>query len=40
MRELTALPSNHHPAFMIDPDPTLQTGVEALTLAALAHLNS
>ena len=40
MREkLVSLPSNHHPAFMVDPDPTLRTGVEALTVAALAHLD-
>jgi hippurate hydrolase len=36
--KLAALPSNHHPGFMIDPDPTLHSGVEALTVAALAHL--
>jgi metal-dependent amidase/aminoacylase/carboxypeptidase family protein len=41
MREkLTTIPSNHHPAFMIDPDPTLQTGVEALTVAALAYFTT
>jgi amidohydrolase len=32
------LPSNHHPGFMVDPDPTLRSGVEALTVAALAYL--
>jgi hippurate hydrolase len=37
--KLAAIPNNHHPAFMIDPDPTLQTGVEALTVAALAYLD-
>ena len=32
------LPSNHHPGFMVDPEPTLRSGVEALTVAALAYL--
>ena len=32
------LPSNHHPAFQVDPEPTLRTGVEALGVAALAYL--
>jgi hippurate hydrolase len=38
VEKLGALPSNHHPGFMVDPDPTLRTGVEALTVAALAYL--
>jgi amidohydrolase len=33
-----SLPSNHHPEFMVDPDPTIASGVEALTVAALAYL--
>jgi hippurate hydrolase len=32
------LPSNHHPAFRVDPEPTIRTGTEALTVAALAYL--
>jgi hippurate hydrolase len=36
--KLAALPSNHHPGFMVDPDPTLRSGVEALTVAGLSYL--
>lgn len=36
--KIAALPSNHHPGFMIDPDPTLTSGVESLTVAALEYL--
>jgi hippurate hydrolase len=36
--KIANLPSNHHPAFMVDPDPTLRSGVEALTVGALAYL--
>src|SRR5215471_18495536 len=32
------LPSNHQPNFIPDPEPTLRTGVYALTSAALAYL--
>jgi hippurate hydrolase len=32
------LPSNHHPAFRVDPEPTIRTGTEALAVAALAYL--
>ena len=32
------LPSNHHPSFQVDPEPTIRTGTEALTVAALAYL--
>jgi amidohydrolase len=39
LEKLNSLPSNHHPCFMVDPDPTLRTGVEALTVAALAYLD-
>ncbi len=38
LEKVASLPSNHHPGFMVDPDPTLRTGVEALTVAALAYL--
>ncbi len=38
--KIAALPSNHHPGFMVDPDPTIKTGVEALTVAALAYLDA
>jgi hippurate hydrolase len=40
LEKIRSLPSNHHPGFMVDPDPTLRTGVEALTVAALAYLRS
>ena len=33
-----SLPGNHHPGFRIDPDPTLRSGIEAMTVAALAYL--
>jgi hippurate hydrolase len=36
--KLRSLAGNHHPAFCIDPEPALRTGVEALTVAALAFL--
>jgi amidohydrolase len=36
--KLAALPGNHHPGFMVDPEPTLRSGVEALTVAGLAYL--
>ena len=36
--KIATLPTNHHPAFMVDPDPTIRSGVEALTVAALAYL--
>lgn len=38
--KVAALPSNHHPGFMVDPDPTLMTGVEALAVAALEYLDA
>jgi hippurate hydrolase len=38
LEKVASLPSNHHPGFMVDPEPTLRTGVEALTVAALAYL--
>ena len=38
LEKIASLPSNHHPGFMVDPEPTLRTGVEALTVAALAYL--
>jgi amidohydrolase len=38
--KIAMLPSNHHPAFMIDPEPTLTSGVEALTVAALEYLRT
>ena len=38
LEKIASLPSNHHPAFMVDPEPTLRTGVEALTVAALPYL--
>ncbi|MET0145205.1 MAG: amidohydrolase [Ilumatobacteraceae bacterium] len=37
--KVASLPSNHHPGFMVDPEPTLRTGVEALAVAALAYLD-
>jgi hippurate hydrolase len=40
LEKIGSLPSNHHPGFMVDPEPTLRTGVEALTIAALAYLGS
>jgi amidohydrolase len=40
LEKIGSLPSNHHPGFMVDPEPTLRTGVEALTVAALAYLGS
>ena len=27
LEKIASLPSNHHPAFMVDPEPTLRTGV-------------
>jgi hippurate hydrolase len=36
--KVASLPSNHHPGFMVDPEPTLRSGVEALVVAALAYL--
>jgi len=36
--KIANLPSNHHPGFMVDPEPTLRSGVEALTVGALAYL--
>jgi amidohydrolase len=36
--KIANLPSNHHPAFRVDPEPTIRTGTEALTVAALAYL--
>jgi hippurate hydrolase len=36
--KVASLPSNHHPAFRVDPEPTIRTGTEALTVAALAYL--
>jgi len=38
LEKIGSLPSNHHPGFMVDPEPTLRTGVEALAVAALAYL--
>lgn len=38
--KLATLPTNHHPGFMVDPDPTIRSGVEALTVAALAYLDA
>jgi hypothetical protein len=35
---VATLPSNHHPSFRVDPVPTVQTGTEALVVAALAYL--
>jgi hippurate hydrolase len=35
LEKIAALPSNHHPGFMVDPEPTIRSGVEALTVAAL-----
>jgi hippurate hydrolase len=40
MEKIKSLPSNHHPGFMVDPEPTLRSGVEALTVAALAYLRN
>ena len=37
LEKVAALPSNHHPGFMVDPEPTLRSGVEALVVAALAY---
>jgi amidohydrolase len=36
--KLKALPANHHPAFHVDPEPTLRSGVEAITVGALSYL--
>ena len=36
--KVATLPSNHHPSFRVDPVPTVQTGTEALVVAALAYL--
>jgi hypothetical protein len=38
MAKIPFLPSNHQPDFIPDPEPTLRTGVCALTSAALAYL--
>jgi hippurate hydrolase len=38
LEKIGSLPSNHHPGFMVDPEPTLRSGVEALAVAALAYL--
>ena len=38
LEKVASLPSNHHPGFMVDPEPTVRTGVEALVVAALAYL--
>lgn len=38
--KIAALPSNHHPGFMVDPDPTITCGVESLTVAALEYLSA
>jgi hippurate hydrolase len=38
MAKIPYLPSNHQPDFIPDPEPTLRTGVRALTSAALAYL--
>jgi amidohydrolase len=40
LEKIGSLPSNHHPGFMVDPEPTIRTGVEALSVAALAYLGS
>jgi amidohydrolase len=40
LEKIGSLPSNHHPGFMVDPEPTLRTGVESLAVAALAYLGS
>jgi amidohydrolase len=40
LEKIGSLPSNHHPGFMVDPEPTIRTGVEALTVAALAYLDA
>jgi amidohydrolase len=40
LEKIGSLPSNHHPGFMVDPEPTLRAGVEALTVAALAYLGA
>ena len=39
LEKIGSLPSNHHPGFMVDPEPTIRTGVEALAVAALAYLS-
>jgi hippurate hydrolase len=38
MAKIPYLPSNHQPNFIPDSEPTLRTGVRALTSAALAYL--
>jgi hippurate hydrolase len=40
LEKIGSLPSNHHPGFMVDPEPTLRAGVEALAVAALAYLGA
>ena len=37
--KLAALPANHSPGFRPEPRLTLPTGIAAMTLAALAHLD-
>ena len=40
LEKVASLPSNHHPGFMVDPEPTLRSGVEALVVAALAYFEA
>jgi hippurate hydrolase len=32
LEKVASLPSNHHPGFMVDPEPTVRSGVEALVV--------